>query len=139
MVFSYRLTTRYVETAQDGIIHHSSYIVYYEAARIAYLSSLGFDINAIEQASILCPVVSLEAHYVKPLRSLEDIVVEVGVDSFSKVRFRIAHQIYRGVEKVAYAISSHCFINNDFKPIPIPEQLITSFKADQQGGLTKIY
>ncbi|MCX6988887.1 MAG: thioesterase family protein [Chlamydiae bacterium] len=139
MVFAYRLTTRYVETAQDGIIHHSSYIIYYEAARIAYLSSLGFDINNMEQEMILCPVVSLEAHYIKPLRSLEDIVVEVEVDSFSKVRFRIAHQIYRRGEKIAYAISSHCFINNEFKPIPIPAQLIVSFNADQQGNLTKIF
>lgn len=130
MSFEYHLKTRYVDTAQDGIIHHSSYITYYEEARIEYLSSHGFDINVMERESILCPVVSLEAHYLKPLRSLEKIVVRVCVSSCSKVRFTILHEIYRAGDKVAYGISTHCFINQSFKPIPIPDSLRKCFELD---------
>ncbi len=129
-VFSLPLQTRYVETAQDGIIHHTSYIVYYETARIEYLKSKGFDINAMEKEGILCPVVSIDAHYIRPLKSLEAIDVNVSIYSATRVRFKVLHEIYREGIKVAFAITTHCFINQDFKPIPIPDQLYLSFQLE---------
>ena len=130
MSISVPIKTRYVETAQDGIVHHSSYVIYYEIARIEYLASKGYDINEMEQRSILCPVVSLQATYLRPLRSLEDIEVRVRVRSYSKVRFEILHEIFKDGHKIAYAITSHCFINSDFKPQPIPADLVASFAKD---------
>jgi len=124
------IKTRYAETAQDGIIHHSSYIIYYETARIEYLKSKGININDLEKESILCPVVSLEAHYLKPLISQQEILVKVRLDSFSKVRFKILHEIFKEEEKCAYAITSHCFIDGNFKPIPIPAKLLNCFKLE---------
>ncbi len=129
-MFTLSIKTRYVETAQDGIIHHSSYIIYYETARIAYLASKGYDINQMERASILCPVVTIDAHYLKPLRSLEDIEVRVSIHSATKVRFEILHEIYKEGQRMAYAITSHCFINAAFKPIAIPKPLFHSFTID---------
>ena len=136
MVFSIPIKTRYVETAQDGIIHHSSYVIYYEMARIEFLRDKGYDINAMERESILCPVVSLDAHYLKPLRSLEDIQVRVSIHSASRVRFQIMHEIFKSEEKVAFAITTHCFINGAFRPIPIPTDLLQSFRKDleQRNG-----
>ena len=132
MAISLRLKTRYVETAQDGIIHHSSYVIYYETARIEYLASKGYDIHDMESKSILCPVVSMQAYYLKPLRSLEEIEVRVSVHSYSKVRFEILHEIFKEGQKMAYAISSHCFINANFKPLPIPKELIDSFRQEMK-------
>ena len=130
MVFSFPIKTRYVETAQDGIIHHSSYVIYYETARIEFLKHKGFDINEMEKQSILSPVVSLDAQYLKPLRSLEQIKVQVSVHSCSRVRFQILHEIYKGEEKMAFAITTHCFINAAFRPISIPAELLQSFRKD---------
>ena len=130
MTHEISLKTRYSETAQDGIIHHSSYVIYYETARIEYLTSKGYNINEMENRSILCPVVSMQAYYLKPLRSLEEIEVRVSVHSYSKVRFEILHEIFKDGQKMAYAISSHCFINANFKPLPIPNELLDSFRQE---------
>lgn len=135
--FSFPIKTRYVETAQDQIIHHSSYIVYYETARIEYLASKGVDISAMERAGILCPVVSLDAHYLKPLRSLENIEVRVSIDFVSKVRFKILHEIFKESEKYAFAITTHCFINTDFKPVAIPKDLYISFESELKSRETE--
>jgi len=134
MAFEYPIKTRYVETAQDGIIHHSSYVVYLEIARIEYFHSKGFDINEMERQGILCPAVELSLRYIKPLRSLEDIIVRVSVHTCSKVRFQILHEIFRSGEKVAYGITTHCFINSSFKPIKIPDLLLEAFMLDMQKG-----
>lgn len=126
-MFSYTLQTRYAETAQDGIVHHSSYVIYYEAARIAYLQDKGYDITSMEKEGILCPVVKLQAEYLRPLLSLEQVIVKVRVKQAGKVRFSILHEIFKGQLKIAFAVTEHCFIDRRFKPQPIPLPLQKAF------------
>lgn len=127
MIFSWPIRTRYSETGQDGIIHHSSYVVYLEVARLEFFRSIGCDINALEKEKIFCPVVDLFLKYQKPLHSLEDILVFVKVERFSKVRFALGYQILRKDEVVAVAATTHCFVNESFKPIAIPDTVLARF------------
>jgi len=128
MTFQHNIRTRYVETGQDGIIHHSSFVVYLEVARIEFFKSIGCDINRLEQKKIFCPVIDLTVQYLKPLRSLEDIVVSISVGSYSKVRFSLNYEVLKDGVKVATATVSHCILNEMFKPIPLPEEFLISFK-----------
>jgi acyl-CoA thioester hydrolase len=128
MSFKYPIRTRYSETGQDGIIHHSSYVVYLEIARIEFFRALGLDINDLEREKRYCPVVDLSLKYLKPLRSLEDIDVEVSIGEFSKVIFSLNYRILKGETCVATGIVSHCFLNESFRPIPIPEPFLNQIK-----------
>ena len=49
MAFQYTIQTRYSETAQDGIIHHPSYAVYFEIARIEFFKSIGIPEEILKQ------------------------------------------------------------------------------------------
>lgn len=124
MNFKIPIRTRYSETGQDGIIHHSSYVIYFEVARIEFLKTLGCDINEFEKRKILCPVIDLSIKYLSPLRSIEDIFVHVSVESHTKVRFCLSYQIFRGDTLIATANISNCFLNDSFKPIPIPKEVL---------------
>ena len=130
MKFEYPIRTRYSETAQDGIIHHSTYVIYLEVARIELFKSIGCDINALEKEKIFCPVVELSLKYLKPLYSLEDIIVAVTVEACSKVRFSLKYQILRDAACIAHATSSHCFVNELFKPIAIPHEILEHLKCE---------
>ncbi len=123
MTFEFLISTRYSETAQDGIIHHSSYAAYFEEARIAYFKGLGCHINALEKQQIYCIVTDLSIQYLKPLYSGEEIVIHVSVESASKVRFCLSYKVMRGKEHTTTARSTHCFLNAAFKPIAIPQTL----------------
>jgi len=128
MDFKYKICTRYSETGQDGIIHHSSFVIYLEVARIEFFKELGCDINKLEKNQIFCPVIDLSMKYLKPLYSLEDIVVQVSLGSYSKVRFSLIYQIFRAKDCVATGTVSHCFLNGSFKPIPIPRAVFDQFR-----------
>jgi acyl-CoA thioester hydrolase len=134
MTFKHSLRTRYSETGQDGIIHHSAFIIYLEVARVEFFKLLRCDINEIERQKMFCPVIDLSVKYLKPLRSLEDIVIHVTVGPFSKVRFCLNYQIFREETCVATASVSHCFLNEAFKPIPIPSQILEQFVAFKSHG-----
>src|SRR3990167_6432373 len=94
MHFSYPIQTKYHETAQDKIIHHSSYVIYLEVARIQFFQEIGCYINELEKKEIYCPVLELSLKYQKKLFSLQDIVVEVSIQAFSKVRFFLSYKIF---------------------------------------------
>lgn len=128
MVFKHSIRTRYSETGQDGIIHHSAFVIYLEVARVEFFKAFGFDINEIEKKKMFCPVIDLSLKYIKPLYSLEDIVVAITVGDFSKARFSLNYQILRGGVCVATAAVSHCFLNASFKPVPIPAAVLEKFK-----------
>lgn len=122
MSFQHVIKTRYSETAQDGIIHHSSFVIYLEVARIEYFKAMGCDINEVEKEGNISPVVDISIRYLKPLKSLEEIVVKVVSKNVSRVRFQLDYEISRGSDTIATATSTHCFINSNFQPIAIPEK-----------------
>ena len=128
MLFKYNMQTRYSDTAQDGIVHHSSFVLYLEEARLAFFKAAGLDINEIEKEKMLVPVIDLSLKYLKSLRSSEDIEVQVYVSAFSKVRFTLCYQIFREDSCVAKASVTHCFLNASFKPIPIPQNFLLHLK-----------
>jgi len=124
MHFEYVIRTRYSETGQDGIIHHSFFIVYLEVARIEFFNTIGCNINEIEKAGMFCPVVDISVRYLRPLRSMEDITIQVKFGAVSKVKFQLDYEIFRKNERVAIGTSTHCFLNSAFKPIPILKDFI---------------
>ena len=94
-----------------------------------FFRSIGCDINEIEKKGMFCPVIDLSLKYLKPLHSLEDIVVAISVGDFSKVRFCLNYQILRDEICVATAVVAHCFLNESFKPIPIPQAVLEQFEG----------
>lgn len=133
MPFEYKIRTRYAETGQDGIIHHSSFVLYLEEARIAYLEKLGYNINELEKTKICCPIISLSINYIKPLHSLEDITIQVWVESFSKVRFELSYQVLHKQIIAAKASTTSCFVNEFFKPTPLFTDFLETLKTANPG------
>lgn len=128
MDFKHSIRTCYNETAQDGIIHHTSFVIYLETARVEFFQELGCDINELEKKKIFCPVIDLSLKYLKSLYSSEDIVVEISIGEVSKVRFSLNYRILREEDLVAVGTVSHCFLNESFKPISIPEDILQNLK-----------
>ncbi len=128
MSFNYFLQTRYAETAQDKIIHHSSFVTYLEVARCAFFHKIGYDIKEIEKKQIFCPTVDLFIKYQKPLYSLEEIQITISTENLTKVRFSLNYSLFRNIACIAQAKTTHCFVNSSFKPLPLPKKMIESLK-----------
>lgn len=128
MAFRHTLRTRYSETGQDRVIHHPNYIIYFEVARLELFKTIECDINDLERMKIYCPVIDVAVQYLKPLYSLEDIVVEIKVGATTGVRFSLNYEVLREDVLIAKGTVSHCFVNESFKPIPIPKNTLKHLK-----------
>ncbi|GAB3425957.1 acyl-CoA thioesterase [Niabella aquatica] len=61
-----KIRVRYAETDQMGVVYHSHYFQYFEAARAEWIRSLGFSYADIEREGIIMPVVEVNCKYLRP-------------------------------------------------------------------------
>lgn len=70
-----KITTRYAETDQMGVIHHANYLIYLEQARLEWLDTLGFSYDNMEKNGVILPVFSIHIDYKRPLYVANQITV----------------------------------------------------------------
>lgn len=65
---------RYAETDAMGIVHHASYLVYFEEGRSAYIRAKGSSYAMIERSGYFLAVTDVQARYLRPAH-YDDLVV----------------------------------------------------------------
>lgn len=67
------IRARYAETDAQGVVHHSSYIVWFELGRVELLRAYGISYRALEAQGLAIVVSELAARYHAPAR-FDDLV-----------------------------------------------------------------
>jgi acyl-CoA thioester hydrolase len=117
------LRVRFCDTDLMGIVHHGSYLEYFEAARVEYMRRRGIDYLSWVDRGLHLPVVEAHVRYRKTLRFDERFVVEVGVASVSRVTVKFVYRLLR--ESPAEAVAAEGFtllacVGNDHAPKRLP-------------------
>lgn len=111
----------YYETDRMGIVHHSNYIRYMEEARLSWLEENGLAYDNLESMGIMLPVISVNAEYHKPLKFGDTFNITTKLTELTNVKITLSYEIRNSStsELCTTGKSSHCFVNNDFKPISL--------------------
>lgn len=113
----YRRKVNYYETDQMGIVHHSNYIRYFEEARIDMLEQVGLSYAAMEENSLIIPVLSVESHYVKPLLFGHTFEIRSRLVKFDGIKMEFVYEIWSEGELCTTGNSRHCFLDREMKPV----------------------
>lgn len=84
---------RYAETDAMGIVHHASYIVYFEEGRSAYIRQRGTSYADFERSGFYLAVTSVNARYIKPARYDDRITVRTWVERSRSRSLTFAYEI----------------------------------------------
>lgn len=114
------IVVRYAETDQMGSVHHSSYVLYFEAARVEHLSALGLPYHEIEKGGAFLPVIELSVQYHKPARFGDTVEVLTRFQPLSGIRMIVDYEIVRGQEKLVSGRTVHAFVGPDGRPCRPP-------------------
>ena len=111
----YVRTPHYYETDQMKIVHHSNYIRWFEEARIHYLDSIGMSFAEQEATGIVCPVLTVNARYLRMVRFGDTVRIETRLHLYSGPRYGFS---YRVVDQATGEVcctgeSTHCFLGAD--------------------------
>jgi acyl-CoA thioester hydrolase len=123
--FSIKIKVRYCETDQMGLVHHGSYINYFEEARISWISNLGFSYSEMEKSGIILPVSKLNVSYLRPAYFDDELVVNVELAEPPTSRLIFNYTIKNKDKVVVTGTTVLAFLNKETKkPVRCPDYML---------------
>jgi acyl-CoA thioester hydrolase len=118
------IIVRYAETDQMGSVHHSSYLIYMEAARVWHLDAMGLPYHEMEARGIFLPVIDLSVRYHRPAKFGQRLCVVSRMHPLSGIRLKVDYSLYQGDSLVAEGHTLHAFVGREGRPMRPPKDII---------------
>ena len=114
---------RYAETDAQGIVHHASYIVYFEEGRSEYIRQRGSSYADFERSGLFLAVTEIQARYIKAARYDDLLTVRCWVAKARSRSIVFEYEIIHTVtgEKLLTGSSTHICVNREGAIARIPE------------------
>ena len=90
-----RLRVRFAETDQMGVAHHSSYVLWMEAARVEWLRERGVSYAQMERSGVSLAVSSVNVQYRAAARFDDEVEIETKLVEGKSRRFRYVYRLTR--------------------------------------------
>lgn len=118
------LVARYSETDQMGVIHHSTYVNWFEVGRTECIREFGISYNEIEKKGFLLPVIEVNVHYKVPAQYEDRVRVVTRVSSYNGIRLNFHYEIRRKIDDVLLVEgeTKHCWTGSELKPVSLKKQ-----------------
>jgi acyl-CoA thioester hydrolase len=124
---------RFCETDLMGIVHHGSYLVYFEAGRVEWLRKRGVTYADWASRGVHLPVVEAQVLYRAPSRFDDLLIVETTLAELRVVSLKFAYRILRGEELIAEGLTRLGCIDGAHKLLRMPEEMRDVLLAGEVG------
>jgi len=117
-----------------GVVYHSHYLDYFEAARTEALRELGLPYAELEQAGIRMPVIDLAVQYRRPAHYDDILIVRTTFpDPAPLARVKIEYSVFREYEPDTILVTgrvSLCYLDAaSGRPVKAPRHVLDLFAA----------
>ena len=124
-----RVKIYYHQTDCGGVVYYANYLHFLEEARTEFLASRGVNIKELIEQGSFFVVSHQELDYKAPAGYGDILDITTQLKEVSGVRINLEHQIKKidGM-LVAQAMTTLAFVNRDFRPKPIPQEMRESIE-----------
>ena len=127
--FSHDIKVYYEDTDAGGVVYYANYLKYLERARTEALFVIGLtNLKIKNDFGALIIVKSCNIEYKKSAYLEDKLIIKSFINSISKTSFVMIQSIFKDQELIVEAKIHLVFINENAKPVKIPEQILTDFK-----------
>ena len=115
---------RYAETDAMWVVHHSTYLVYFEEGRSQLVRDLGCNYADVEAAGYRMPVTEISVRYVGSLFYGEKVKVHTRIEENLSRRITFSYEVTNpdNGEKLVSGFTKHIWTDKDGKVTRMPEQ-----------------
>ncbi len=120
--FQTEVRVRLPETDAMGIVFHGNFFIYLEVGRVDYLRNLGLAEGVRPIKDFDNVVVAAHLDFKSPARLDDPLIINVKVRDIRTSSFTFDFRIRHRQENrlVALGYTTHCAIDEHFKPAPVP-------------------
>ena len=127
--FFHKIRVYYEDTDSGGVVYYANYLKFLERARTEALFSIGYSNKKIkEKFNSLIIVKSCNIDYKKPANLEDELKIRSFVKSITKTSFFMNQIISRDEEIIVEAQIHLVFVNENGKPVKIPDEIYSQFK-----------
>ena len=127
--FYHNIKVYYEDTDAGGVVYYANYLKYLERARTEALFSIGYSNKIIlDQFNAIIIVKSCNIEYKKSAYLEDDLKIRSFVKSITKTSFFMNQFISRKNDVIVESKIHLVFVNNQGKPIKIPDEIYQKFK-----------
>ncbi|MFQ6104475.1 MAG: acyl-CoA thioesterase [Candidatus Glassbacteria bacterium] len=112
---------RYAETDRMGVVHHSCYLIWFEAGRTDYMRERGASYRGLEERGVYLPVSETYCRLVSPAQYDDLVTIETWIDSVKSRQVVFGYRALRDGKVLATGKTVHICIDESSKPVIIPE------------------
>ncbi len=119
------IPVRFAETDAMGIVHHSNYVVWFEAGRIAWMRAAGMPYDEIAAGGHHFAVTSVNVAYRTPVRFGETVRVDTRLVQLRSREVAFAYEVRRSGKKalLASGTSDHICVDLEGRTAKIPHEV----------------
>jgi acyl-CoA thioester hydrolase len=133
--FSTAVRVRFADTDAQGIAHNSSFLVWFEVARVEYLRAYAGGYQSLRDSGIEALVLESFCRYVLPVRFDDELVVHARCVDVRGARFRYEYAITRSDETVAEGWTAHaCVDAATLRPVRVPQWLVDAIRSAESSS-----
>ncbi|WP_408006140.1 acyl-CoA thioesterase [Pseudalkalibacillus sp. A8] len=132
-----QVDVRYAETDQMGVVHHATYLIWFEVGRTQFIKDLGFSYAKMEADGFLAPVTDISISYKRPFKYGETAEIRTWLENYNGIRSVYGYGIYNENDELCISgTSTHVLVNKEtFKPIRMEKVLPDWHEAYQNNAL----
>jgi acyl-CoA thioester hydrolase len=132
------IVVRYAETDQMGIVHHSVYAIWFEAARTDFCEKIGFSYDHIEATGVMSPLAQLSCDFIRPARYADHLVITTQIVRLTVARIAYAYAVYHAADweaqrtaarPLATGQTMHAHTDLSLRPINLKKKRPEIFEA----------
>lgn len=126
---------RYAETDAMGIVHHSSYIVWFEEGRSNFLREMGCSYADFEAQGFYLTVSEVEARYLAPARYGDRVTVRTRLESLRSRSLSMTYDVVDADSGKLFCSgrTRHICIDREGRVVRLPEEWSQMLQAAQTG------
>ena len=127
--FYHTIKVYYEDTDAGGVVYYANYLKYLERARTEALASIGLSNLQIKQKfGALIIVKSCNIEYKKSAHLEDELKIRSFIKSITKTSFVMNQFVTRNQEAIVDAQVHLVFINENSKPVKVPDLIFDNFK-----------
>jgi len=129
--FRFPVRVYYEDTDAGGVVYYANYLKFMERARTEWLSSLGFELAAIQREhGIVFAVHRVEIDFRKPAQLSDRLDVTLTLVELGRARLVADQAVNRDTEILTQArVTLACLDPSSWRPARIPAPLVACMEA----------
>jgi acyl-CoA thioester hydrolase len=126
-----RFRVRYFETDAMGIVHHASYITWFEEGRSAFTRALGYPYSRMEEEGVSLAVAEVNARYHRPARYDDEVLVVAEMIHLGSHGMTFGYEVRRAEdgELLVTGSTKHVSIDAQGRVMLLPPGLHKAFEV----------